>query len=186
MKKVFAGSQRTPLDVMVVAHGGTKQWMKVSGGGTDSPMATSFYRGKWGYKTPISPDLSGCTPICTPHFTLAGHGRLWTATDVKSLIHQRKRASTGLVWTPLDGVMVLASTQRSAVSRMNTSFPHFKFFAVPPVVPPPRMPYPQNQHGTGQASVLSLPVRNIKNRASPRTNALPKIRALGLVAPNLT
>lgn len=40
-------------------------------------------------------------PQLHPQFALAGDGQAWTAMDAKPLIYQRKRASTGLVWTPL-------------------------------------------------------------------------------------
>ena len=56
-------------------------------------------------------------PHLYPYFALAGHGQPWTVMDVKLLIYQRKRASTGLVWTPLDVVVVeLAGIEPASAS----------------------------------------------------------------------
>ena len=101
----------------VSQHGGTKRWIKVSGGGTDSPMANPRLHREVGVQNTDFTRFLWLYPHLYPHFSLAGHGRPWTAMDVKSLIYQRKRASTGLVWTPLDGCRVeLAGIEPASAS----------------------------------------------------------------------
>ena len=79
--------------------------------GTDSPMANPLLQREVGVQNTDFTRFLWLYPHLYPQFALAGDGQAWTAMDAKSLIYQRKRASTGLVWTPLDGCMVLASIE---------------------------------------------------------------------------